>query len=61
VFRLDAGFKFKDPQFTGGDQYVVKYWFDRAAKQRLKSQYAITNAPDKYSISQIQFGIGMPF
>lgn len=61
VFRLDAGFKFKDPQFTGDDQYVVKYWFDRAGKNRLKSDYAITNAPDKYSISQIQFGIGMPF
>lgn len=61
VFRLDAGFKFKDPQFTGSDQYVVKYWFDRAGKKQLKSNYAITNAPDKYSISQIQFGIGMPF
>lgn len=61
VFRLDAGFKFKDPQFTGDDQYVVKYWFDRAAKKRLKDNYAITNAPDKYSISQVQFGIGMPF
>ncbi len=61
VFRLDAGFKFKDPQFTGDDQYVVKYWFDRAGKKQLKSNYAITNAPDNYSISQIQFGIGMPF
>lgn len=61
VFRLDAGFKFKDPQFTGSDQYVVKYWFDKAGKNQLKSNYAITNAPDKYSISQVQFGIGMPF
>ena len=61
VFRLDAGFKFKDPQFRGDDQYVVKYWFDREGRNRLKSNYAITNAPDKYSISQIQFGIGMPF
>lgn len=61
VFRLDAGFKFKDPQFNGKDQYVVKYWFDREGKKQLKSNYAITNAPDKYSISQIQFGIGMPF
>ncbi len=61
VFRLDAGFKFKDPQFIGGDQYVVKYWFDKEGKKQLKSNYAITNAPDKYSISQIQFGIGMPF
>ncbi|HEX7366660.1 MAG TPA: BamA/TamA family outer membrane protein [Pelobium sp.] len=61
VFRLDAGFKFKDPQFTGDDQYVVKYWFDRAGKRQLKNTYSITNAPDKYSISQVQFGIGMPF
>ncbi len=61
VFRLDAGFKFKDPQFIGDEQYVVKYWFDRSGKNDLKSRYAITNAPDKYSISQIQFGIGMPF
>ncbi len=61
VFRLDAGFKFKDPQFTGDDQYVVKYWFDRAGKRALKNSYSITNAPDKYSISQVQFGIGMPF
>lgn len=61
VFRLDAGLKFKDPQFIGDDQYVVKYWFDRAGKRALKNSYAITNAPDKYSISQIQFGIGMPF
>lgn len=61
VFRLDAGFKFKDPQFTGKDQYVFKYWFDRDAKNTFKSNYAITNGPDRYSISQIQFGIGMPF
>lgn len=61
VFRLDAGFKFKDPQFTGDEQYVVKYWFDKAGKKRLKDSYAITNSPDKYSISQVQFGIGMPF
>ncbi len=61
VFRLDAGFKFKDPQFSGSDQYVYKYWFNRSAKKAFKDQYALTNGPDKYSLSQIQFGIGLPF
>ncbi|MBK0383009.1 BamA/TamA family outer membrane protein [Pedobacter sp. SD-b] len=61
VFRLDAGFKFKDPQFSGSDQYVYKYWFNRSAKKAFKDNYAITNGPDRYSLSQIQFGIGLPF
>lgn len=61
VFRLDVGFKFKDPQFSGSDQYVYKYWFNRSAKQNFKDKYALTNGPDRYSLSQIQFGIGLPF
>ncbi|MFC5283333.1 BamA/TamA family outer membrane protein [Pedobacter alpinus] len=61
VFRLDAGFKFKDPQFIGEDQYVYKLWFDREAKNTFKANYGISNSPDRYSLSQIQFGIGMPF
>ncbi|TKB95616.1 hypothetical protein FA046_16570 [Pedobacter cryophilus] len=61
VFRLDAGFKFKDPQFTGSDQYVVKYWFDKAGKKVIKDRYAFNNSPDKYSLTQIQFGVGLPF
>jgi outer membrane protein insertion porin family len=28
VFRLDAAFKFKDPQFTGSDQWVLIDHFD---------------------------------
>jgi outer membrane protein assembly factor BamA len=61
ILRLDAGFKFKDPQFSGSDQYVYKYWFNGGAKRSLKNKYAISNSPDTYSISQIQFGVGLPF
>ncbi len=61
VFRLDAGLKVKDPQFSGSDQWITKYYFDRAAKREFKNRYAITNNPDRYSTTQIQFGIGMPF
>lgn len=61
VFRLDAGLKLKDPQFSGSDQWIGKYYFDRQAKRAFKNRYAITNNPDRYSTTQIQFGIGMPF
>lgn len=61
VFRLDAGLKVKDPQFDGSEQWITKYYFDRAAKREFKNRYAITNNPDRYSTTQIQFGIGMPF
>jgi outer membrane protein insertion porin family len=61
VFRLDAGLKVKDPQFSGSEQWITKYYFDRAAKREFKNRYAITNNPDRYSTTQIQFGIGMPF
>jgi outer membrane protein assembly factor BamA len=61
VFRLDAGFKFKDPQFVGKEQYVYKLWFDKSEKKAFKDNYALTNNPDRYSLSQIQFGIGLPF
>ncbi|WP_154286684.1 translocation and assembly module lipoprotein TamL [Pedobacter puniceum] len=61
VFRLDAGFKVKDPQFRGSEQWITQYYFDREAKRDLKARYAITNNPDRFSTTQIQFGIGMPF
>ncbi len=61
VFRLDAGFKFKDPQFIGNEQYVYKYWFDKSEKKAFQAEYRINNSPDQYSLSQIQFGIGLPF
>lgn len=62
VFRVDIGYKFKDPQFEGiRDQYVYKLWFNKTDRKALEREYRNSNAPDQYSIKQIQFGIGMPF
>jgi outer membrane protein insertion porin family len=64
VFRLDIGYKFKDPQFEGLDgetQYVYQYWFDRTRRKDAERRYSLSNGPDSYRIKQIQFGIGMPF
>ena len=62
VFRLDAGFKMKDPQFSGSNQWVSKYWFDKSARNNFKNTFNnVTNKPDNYAFTQIQFGIGMPF
>jgi outer membrane protein insertion porin family len=58
VFRLDAGIKVKDPQFTGSDQYVIKHLFN---KKQFKLDYAETHRPDIYRFVQYNFGIGMPF
>ncbi len=58
VFRLDAGIKVKDPQFTGSDQYVIKYLFN---KKEFKNDYENTHRPDVYRFVQYNFGIGMPF
>lgn len=58
VFRLDAGIKVKDPQFTGSDQYVIKYLFN---KNEFRDRYKVTNFPDVYRFVQYNFGIGMPF
>lgn len=58
VFRLDAGVKVKDPQFSGSDQWVIKNLFN---KREFKERYAITNRPDVYRFVQYNFGIGMPF
>ncbi|TZF81356.1 BamA/TamA family outer membrane protein [Pedobacter sp. BS3] len=58
VLRFDAGIKVKDPQFTGKDQYVLKYFFN---SKEFKERYAQTNAPDRYNFIQYNFGIGMPF
>ncbi|NEU07904.1 BamA/TamA family outer membrane protein [Flavihumibacter sp. R14] len=58
VFRLDAGIKVKDPQFSGSDQWVIKHLFN---KKEFKELYENTHRPDVYRFVQYNFGIGMPF
>lgn len=58
TMRLDAGLKVKDPQFKGGDQWVIKHLFD--AKD-FKDNYRQTNSPDRYGFFQYNFGVGLPF
>jgi len=61
VFRLDAGFKFKDPQFNGSDQYVLlKNFGELFKKGPFKQRYIETNGED-YRFMQLNFGIGLPF
>ncbi|HAL81000.1 MAG TPA: hypothetical protein DCO83_01230 [Mucilaginibacter sp.] len=62
VFRLDAAFKFKDPQFSGSNQWVLINHIDELFHTGpFKQNYAATNSGDKYNFMQLNFGIGMPF
>lgn len=58
VLRLDAGLKVRDPQFTGGDQWVISQLFNM---REFRDSYRVTNAPDRYNFIQYNFGIGLPF
>lgn len=61
VFRLDAGFKFKDPQFNGSDQYVlIKHFNELFKKGNFKESYLNSN-DEPYRFMQLNFGIGLPF
>ncbi len=61
VFRLDAGFKFKDPQFSGSNQWVLINHLDELFRSgSFKNDYFQNNG-EKYSFMQLNFGIGMPF
>lgn len=61
VFRLDAGFKFKDPQFSGSEQWVLLNHFGELfSSGDFKNNYYQSNG-EKYSFMQLNFGIGMPF
>jgi len=61
VFRLDAAFKFKDPQFSGSDQYVlIKHFNELFKKGEFKNSYLNSNNED-YRFMQLNFGIGLPF
>jgi len=62
VFRLDAAFKFKDPQFNGSDQWVlIKHFNELFHTGPFKTAYEINNTGDTYNFMQLNFGIGMPF
>ena len=62
VFRLDAAFKFKDPQFNGSDQWVLIDHFNELFHTGpFKAAYERTNTGDTYNFMQLNFGIGMPF
>jgi outer membrane protein assembly factor BamA len=61
VFRLDAAFKFKDPQFNGADQWVlIKHANELFNGGPFKAAYERTNG-ESYNFMQLNFGIGMPF
>jgi outer membrane protein insertion porin family len=61
VFRLDAGFKFKDPQFSGSEQWVLLNHFDELfSSGSFKNNYKQSTG-ENYSFMQLNFGIGMPF
>ncbi len=77
VFRLDAAFKFKDPQFSGADQWVLfKHGNELFKPGSFKQAYFDANRTgvktgvdgnpdeplgDRYNFMQLNFGIGMPF
>ncbi|MDQ7949824.1 MAG: BamA/TamA family outer membrane protein [Pedobacter sp.] len=59
VFRFDLGLKIKDPQFEGGEQWVIGKYL-RGGKA-FRDRYDLLHAPDTYRFMQYNFGIGMPF
>jgi outer membrane protein insertion porin family len=73
IFRLDAAFKFKDPQFNGSDQWVLIKHFNEFFKAgEFKQNYTRANSTgldkdgkvvlgDNYNFMQLNFGIGLPF
>jgi outer membrane protein assembly factor BamA len=61
VFRLDAAFKVKDPQFSGADQWVLfKHGNELFHPGDFKKTYERNNR-EPYAFMQLNFGIGMPF
>jgi len=61
VFRFDAAFKFKDPEFDGSDQWVlIDHFSELFHTGPFKRAYEATNN-SSYNFMQLNFGIGMPF
>ncbi len=70
IFRFDAALKFKDPQFSGSDQFVlIKHFNELFHDGSFKRNYAIDNSnnidlgknTENYHFLQLNFGIGLPF
>ncbi|WP_183580442.1 BamA/TamA family outer membrane protein [Mucilaginibacter sp. X5P1] len=61
VFRFDAAFKFKDPEFNGSDQWVlINHFSELFHTGPFKTAYTQTNGIN-YNFMQLNFGIGLPF
>ncbi len=61
ILRFDAAFKFKDPQFSGSDQWVLVNHFNELFKAGdFKRNYSNANG-ESYNFMQLNFGIGLPF
>jgi outer membrane protein insertion porin family len=61
VFRFDAAFKVKDPEFAGSDQWVLfKHANELFHSGPFKNTYLQTNG-ERYNFMQLNFGIGLPF
>jgi len=62
VFRLDAAFKFRDPQFSGSDSWVlIRHFNELFNSGPFKTNYRLANSGDTYNFMQLNFGVGMPF
>jgi len=61
VFRLDAALKFKDPEFSGADQWVLINHFNELFHSGTFKNNYFTNYGDSYNFMQLNFGIGLPF
>jgi outer membrane protein insertion porin family len=61
IFRFDAALKFKDPEFTGSDQWVlIEHFSELFHTGSFKRTYQKTNT-ESFNFLQLNFGIGLPF
>jgi outer membrane protein insertion porin family len=61
ILRFDAAFKFKDPQFSGSDQWVLINHFNELLKAGDFKHSYLQNNGESYNFMQLNFGIGLPF
>jgi outer membrane protein assembly factor BamA len=61
VFRFDAALKFKDPEFTGSDQWVLIDHFNELFHSGSFKEAYLQNNGERYNFLQLNFGIGLPF